>query len=115
MANDSHFPVVKFVPSLPQAWRGLTYSPEGDCVILKSSDETKTPIFISKLRAGAVKYTRWGDISHDSIIGKESRHVVSSKKFQTLRAMVPTLEDYTTLTPRLVTPVCQCLLFYIIK
>ena len=46
-----------------------------------------------------------GGIRHSDIIGKRSRDTVKSTTGRDIRAYLPTLADYITLTPRRVTPV----------
>ena len=46
-----------------------------------------------------------GDISHSEIIGKNERDLVNSSKGKGFRVNLPTLAEYITMTPRIVTPV----------
>ena len=46
-----------------------------------------------------------GHISHSEIIGRNERDIVKSNRGADLRAYLPTLAEYVTLTPRIVTPV----------
>ena len=81
---------------------------EGDHVLLRFvKDETKTPVFTKPLRPGGTVIGHYGRIAHEALIGKTSRDIVVSSTGRELRVHVPTLEDYVTLTPRLVTPVCH--------
>jgi len=77
--------------------------PEGDTVILR---RVKKPPYLTKpLAKGAVIGTHFGDFKHDDIIGKNYRDTVATSKQKYARIHRPTLGEYTTLTPRLVTPV----------
>ena len=46
-----------------------------------------------------------GDILHSEIIGKKTRDSVRSSRGADLRVYFPTLAEYVTMTPRIVTPV----------
>ena len=46
-----------------------------------------------------------GNVKHADIIGKRSRDTVRSSKGLDLRVYLPSLAEYTRLTPRMVTPV----------
>ena len=46
-----------------------------------------------------------GGVKHSEIIGKKSRDTVKSTRGHDIRAYLPTLAEYVTLTPRKVTPV----------
>lgn len=46
-----------------------------------------------------------GDILHSEIIGRNSRDLVRSSRGADLRVYLPTLAEYVTMTPRIVTPV----------
>lgn len=46
-----------------------------------------------------------GGLRHSDIIGKRSRDTVRSTKGHDVRAYLPTLAEYITMTPRKVTPV----------
>ena len=46
-----------------------------------------------------------GDISHSEIIGRNERDLVKSSRGKGLRVNLPTLAEYITMTPRIVTPV----------
>lgn len=62
-------------------------------------------MFTKPLRPGLKVQSKWGSIPHDSLIGKSARDVVASSTSREFRIHIPTLEEYVTLTPRLVTPV----------
>lgn len=46
-----------------------------------------------------------GNILHSEIIGRNTRDLVRSSGGANLRVYLPTLTEYVTLTPRMVTPV----------
>ena len=46
-----------------------------------------------------------GDIAHSEIIGRDERDLVKSSRGKGLRVNLPTLAEYITMTPRIVTPV----------
>ncbi|MCJ1477514.1 hypothetical protein MMC13_006186 [Lambiella insularis] len=62
-------------------------------------------LFTKSLRPGRVVQSKWGSIPHNSLIGKSARDIVASSTSREFRIHVPTLEEYVTMTPRLVTPV----------
>lgn len=78
---------------------------EGDRILLRVKDESKTPLFTKPLRHGKTIVSRWGIISHEALIGRGARDVVVTSTGCELRIHIPTLHDYVKLTPRLVTPV----------
>lgn len=45
-----------------------------------------------------------GDILHSEIIGRNTRDLVRSSRGADLRVYLPTLAEYVTMTPRIVTP-----------
>ncbi|KZZ89026.1 tRNA (adenine-N(1)-)-methyltransferase [Ascosphaera apis ARSEF 7405] len=74
---------------------------EGDRVLLHGKKTTiTTPLKLT----GKTKLHR-GIIQHSDIIGKQARDAVKSSHDAVYRISYPTLEQYATLTPRLVTPV----------
>jgi tRNA A58 N-methylase Trm61 len=98
----------------------LFWIAEGDRVVVQG----KTPFLTKPLQRGKKIGTRRGDVEHGDIIGKATRTVVQSHKGkpflhlfrfwhrltlglagQKFRVSYPTLDEYVTLTPRLVTPV----------
>jgi hypothetical protein len=81
----------------------LTHSTEGDIVLLRRVK--KPPILTKPLKAGHTLGTHFGTIKHDDILGKSYRDTVSSSKAKYARIHRPTLGEYATLTPRIVTPV----------
>lgn len=46
-----------------------------------------------------------GNIQHADIIGKRSRDTVRTTRGIEMRIHIPTLAEYVTMTPRIVTPV----------
>lgn len=81
----------------------LTPAQEGDVVILR---RIKKPSLLAKpLKSGESIGTNFGNIRHDDIIGKSYRDTVKSSQNKYARIHRPTLGEYVTLTPRLVTPV----------
>jgi tRNA A58 N-methylase Trm61 len=74
-------------------------------VVLRSKNETAVPIITKPLRPRRAAETPWGKVKHVDLIGKKTRDVVETDKGVELRAMLPTLEEYVLLTPRIVTPV----------
>ncbi|MCJ1243102.1 hypothetical protein MMC30_000299 [Trapelia coarctata] len=67
-------------------------------------DSTRV-VFTKPLEVTKKVATKWGNISHDSLIGKSARDIVRLSTGREFRLHFPTLEEYVTLTPRLVTPV----------
>ncbi|PGH27328.1 hypothetical protein AJ80_01038 [Polytolypa hystricis UAMH7299] len=74
---------------------------EGDRVFVHG----KNPLLTKPLRANDQTSARRGLLKHNDIIGKRSRDLVQAYKGPMYRVTYPTLEEYVTLTPRLVTPV----------
>lgn len=78
-------------------------------------EDSSRVVFTKPLKVTKKVATKWGNISHDSLIGKRARDVVRLNTGREFRLHFPTLEEYVTLTPRIVTPVslCEiCWLFY---
>jgi len=63
-------------------------------------------ILTKPLQIGKRTESHRGAFCHDDIIGKRARDVVKSSAGRDARIHAPTLAEYVTLTPRLVTPVC---------
>jgi tRNA (adenine57-N1/adenine58-N1)-methyltransferase len=84
----------------------LTAILENDIVLLKrrGNDEAK-PILTKRLRPVGKIETHRGTIDQASLIGKEIRDVVYTNKGVGYRIHQPTLAEYVTLSPRMVTPV----------
>ncbi|MCJ1307835.1 hypothetical protein MMC25_001483 [Agyrium rufum] len=79
---------------------------EGDRVILyPKEDPSKTPHLTKALHPDRKVTSRYGDVPHADLIGKRSRDTVITSAGRELRAYMPTLEQYTKLTPRMVTPI----------
>lgn len=57
------------------------------------------------LRPGSVTHTSQGDISHSSLIGAHPRDLIPSNAGAKYRATFPTVDEYITKIPRLVTPI----------
>ena len=92
---------------------------EGDRAIVYG----KNPLLTKPLKEGGKTDVRRGVLQHDQIIGKTVRDMVQAYKglcvclflvFDKLifigpeyRLGQPTLDEYVTMTPRLVTPVCS--------
>ncbi len=85
----------------------LTPTVEDDIVLLKRRgvDDAK-PILTKALQSTSRIHTHRGSIDHASLIGKEVRDVVYTSKGVAYRIYQPTLAEYVTLSPRMVTPVC---------
>lgn len=64
-------------------------------------------VLTQPLRRDSKTTTRYGDVSHNNLIGKQARDTVTTSKAWELRTHIPSLEDYVTMTPRLVTPVSK--------
>ena len=62
-------------------------------------------VFTKPLKATKNLATHWGNICHDALIGRRARDIVRFSTGREFRLHFPTLEEYVTLTPRLVTPV----------
>jgi tRNA (adenine57-N1/adenine58-N1)-methyltransferase catalytic subunit len=88
------------------SWFPSNFPAENDIVLLKNiHNSASTPLVTNRLRAGKkIELTR-DSISHDDILGKGIRDLVSSRKRTTYRIQEPTLDEYTDLSPRIVTPV----------
>lgn len=75
---------------------------------LKNNPEN-TPFFTKPLTKDGFTTNCWGKFQHSSLIGKESREDLVTSSGHRLRVYQPTLEEYVTLSPRLVTPVSSLL------
>ncbi|KAA6415328.1 MAG: hypothetical protein FRX48_00043 [Lasallia pustulata] len=78
---------------------------EGDHVLLQAKNSTRAPVFTKRLRHSRKTESWWGSVDHTSIIGKRARDVVHTSRGREIRVNLPTLEEYVTLTPRIVTPI----------
>ena len=76
-------------------------------MLLHVKDASKAPMFTKPLRRKRKAISHWGSIDHEAIIGKQARDVVVTSTGRKLRIGKPTLDEYVTLTPRLVTPVSR--------
>ncbi|OJJ49322.1 hypothetical protein ASPZODRAFT_60146 [Penicilliopsis zonata CBS 506.65] len=74
---------------------------EGDRVFIQG----KSPTLTKPLARGQKTDLRQGKLYHDQIIGRKVRESVQAHKGPEYRLSLPTLEEYITLTPRLVTPI----------
>ncbi|KAL2074231.1 hypothetical protein VTL71DRAFT_8009 [Oculimacula yallundae] len=96
-----------------QSWSSQSISnkvvQEKDVVLLKHRSNPSPPIVTGRLRAGkrtVVSSHKFNDyVENDSIIGRELRDVVVTKKGVSLRILEPTLAEYTDCSPRIVTPI----------
>ena len=76
---------------------------EGDRALLYFKSQRL--LLTKPLRRDDKTATKYGDVRHDNLIGKHIREIVSIGKNRELWARLPSLEEYITMTPRLVTPV----------
>ena len=77
---------------------------EGDRVLFSKHDDYS--ILSHPIQSQGVTRSRWGSISHDRILGsRDGRRRVTTDQGKEVTFQVPTLSDYVTLTPRMVTPV----------
>ena len=77
----------------------------GDRLILRMKEDLSRELFTKPLKHGKTVQSKWGSIPHDSLIGKSARDIVASSTAREFQLHIPTLDEYVTLTPRLVTPV----------
>ena len=75
----------------------------GDRVLLQAKG--KGAFMTKKLHLESTTPFQAGSVKHADIIGKRSRDIVITSKGLDVRAYLPSLAEYTTLTPRMVTPV----------
>lgn len=105
--------VAKLYPHLSNITRYRKYNTssgtveEGDIVILRRADRVDDrPTFTRPLKKGAAIETHYGTIKHDDLIGRiKNRDTITTTTGRRVRVHVPTLAEYVTLTPRIVTPV----------
>jgi hypothetical protein len=84
----------------------LTNNTEGDTVLIKEAKDAFTVGKLTKpLSSSGRIETHRGILTHSSIIGKRCRDTVTTSKGVAFRLYEPSLAEYVTLTPRLVTPV----------
>ncbi|KAF2084286.1 hypothetical protein K490DRAFT_49530 [Saccharata proteae CBS 121410] len=80
---------------------------EGDNVLLKvlwpPSDRNNR--FVQSLKADKQLHTHHGYINLSDVVGKRIRDIVKTHKGTEYRIFEPTLDEYVTLTPRVVTPI----------
>ncbi|RHZ68495.1 tRNA (adenine-N(1)-)-methyltransferase [Aspergillus thermomutatus] len=91
-------PVPKFSGSIDT---NFSFFREGDRVVVHG----KTPSLTKPLRRGQKTDVRRGVLEHDSIIGQRVRDLVKAHKGPDYRLSLPTLDEYVSMTPRLVTPI----------
>jgi tRNA (adenine57-N1/adenine58-N1)-methyltransferase len=83
---------------------------ENDVVLLrKKQDPSSNPILTKPLNPTTKINTSRGSITHADIIGKGVRDVVAASKGALYRIHQPSLAEYVTLSPRIVTPVSRIL------
>ena len=75
----------------------------GDRVLLQAKG--KGVFLTKKLNPESTTTFQTGSVKHSEVIGKRTRDTVKSSKGHEIRAYLPSLAEYTTLTPRVVTPV----------
>ncbi|KAJ5564641.1 hypothetical protein N7513_000883 [Penicillium frequentans] len=105
LGNSS--PAVSIPPPSPSATR--LRSIDTDFSIIKEGDQvllhTKQPTLTKPLKKGGKTSLRRGHLEHDRAIGSRVWDAVQAHKGPDVRLSLPTLEEYVTLTPRLVTPI----------
>ncbi|KAB8236227.1 tRNA (adenine-N(1)-)-methyltransferase [Aspergillus alliaceus] len=74
---------------------------EGDRAIIHG----KTPSLTKPLRKGQKTDLRRGYLQHDTVIGRRVRERFQAQKGPDYRLTLPSLDEYVSLTPRLVTPI----------
>nr|KMM65947.1 tRNA (adenine-N(1)-)-methyltransferase [Coccidioides posadasii RMSCC 3488] len=74
---------------------------EGDVVIINGRNPLLTKALGRNKQTGVSR----GVIQHNDIIGRRPRDLVKAQKGPSYRITFPTLDEYATLSPRLVTPV----------
>ncbi|KAI9376004.1 S-adenosyl-L-methionine-dependent methyltransferase [Aspergillus egyptiacus] len=74
---------------------------EGDRVVVHG----KPPLLTKPLQRGKKTDLRRGKLEHDKVIGRRVRDVVQARKGPEHRLTLPTLDEYVSMTPRLVTPI----------
>ncbi|KAL3476385.1 S-adenosyl-L-methionine-dependent methyltransferase [Aspergillus californicus] len=97
-SNQSSSPATRFARSIDT---DFSFFREGDRVLIHG----KVPLLSKPLRKGGKSDVRRGKLEHDQIIGRRVRDLVEAHKGPEYRLTLPTLEDYVSLTPRLVTPI----------
>ena len=81
----------------------LTCSAAGDRVLLRYRD--KDPQLTASLARGSVTSNHLGVFKHEDILGKRAGESVRSHNGRRMQIKIPSLAEYITLTPRMVTPV----------
>ena len=70
-----------------------------------SEAQDRPPLLTVPLTTDGTTHTYYGSIKHKAILGKLNRELVTTTKECQLRIDSPTLDEYTKLTRRMVTPV----------
>ena len=79
---------------------------EGDIVLLRpSKDPSHSGILTKPLNQSQTIQTKDGALKHSAIIGRRVRDPITSLKGTEYRVYEPSLAEYVSLTPRIVTPV----------
>jgi hypothetical protein len=79
---------------------------EGDIVLLRpSKDPSHAGILTKPLNHSQTIQTKDGALKHSTIIGRRVRDPITSLKGIEYRVHEPSLAEYVSLTPRIVTPV----------
>ena len=76
---------------------------EGDRVLFNRRDEN--PVLSHPVQSQGFTNSRWGRIAHDDLTANDGRQRVTTDKGREVTVSIPTLSEYVTLTPRMVTPV----------
>ncbi|ORY08701.1 S-adenosyl-L-methionine-dependent methyltransferase [Clohesyomyces aquaticus] len=92
----------KYFSSSPFLFRRFQ---EDDFVLLREKKNAAHEGYLTKLKASKVFHSHRGVLPHSDIIGKSPRQIVRSSKGCEFRVHEPTLDEYTRLTPRIVTPI----------
>lgn len=85
-----------------------TLAKEGDVVLLSSGPPKPYNHLSKPLKHGRAIENHFGKLNESDLIGKPFRSLVqvaSKRDSKSLHLLRPTLEEYTSLTPRVVTPV----------
>ncbi|KAI9700936.1 MAG: hypothetical protein M1820_006581 [Bogoriella megaspora] len=79
---------------------------EGDIVLLRPKlDQNAKPVLSKPLKPRGTEDTHRGILKHSDILGTRVRDVVTSSSNVGFRVYEPTLAEYTSITPRIVTPI----------
>ncbi|TAQ89098.1 hypothetical protein B7494_g2597 [Chlorociboria aeruginascens] len=84
----------------------LLHQTLNDIILLKQRGNDSTSSILSKpLRPDSKIQTVRGSVATNDVIGKRPRDLVVSKKGVSYRVLQPSLAEYTSLSPRVVTPI----------